>query len=706
MMRKKILLSFIFAIPLVIMVPGWEGVAFGWRADYSDIGISHYPNAIFLLRGVQSGQLPYWSALIFSGYPFAANPLAGIWYPLSWIAYLFPLPLGFNINTLLHMYFSAWGMFLFLRACGNNDYAALVGTFAWELFPKMFAHFGAGHLTLIYALSWTPWLLLAQNRWMKKNHSAGWFSGLIFGMILLADMRWAAYCGVIWVAFGVWEVLISSEKKVSFRERWLPLVRHFVGNGVLSILISASMWLPLLEFSQLSTRRTMTLLDNFTMQLPIDQLMGFFFPNMGGYAEWVVYPGALLLAVIGYSAFIRKNLKKNAFWLLTILGALLLSVGSAFPLNEFIFRLPGLQLLRVPSRAIFLIGLASAVICANFVNAYWVDQREKNKGEVAANLVIVGLAVFGLAISGILWVVGQTLPLPFVWGAGASLMVMIIIMLRVKGRVSARIWSMSLICVTVLDLGTVAMTQFQYRNRDLVLTEKGQVAAYLASELGGGRVYSLDYILPQQTAALYGIEMINGVDPMQLQGYIDYLDQAVGLKAIGYSVVQPPLKSEAVSITQDARDFHLKLNQLDVRFILTDREQVLAGFEFDRIIDGIYIYQNKDVTSRVWLKHADGEQTAINSDAISVANKLAVNVAGPGDVVFSEIDYPGWSAKVDGIESEIRVEDQLFRSVPISAGDHHVELIFRPTNVFIGLALAVCGWLYIANCLLIGHHRV
>jgi len=102
-------------IPLILLIPGWEGFAYSPRSSFSDMVISHYPNAVFLREALQMGQLPLWSPMLFAGYPFAANPLSGLWYFPGWFSLLFSLPLGFNLNLLIHLFFSGLGMWLFLR---------------------------------------------------------------------------------------------------------------------------------------------------------------------------------------------------------------------------------------------------------------------------------------------------------------------------------------------------------------------------------------------------------------------------------------------------------------------------------------------------------------------------------------------------------------------------------------------------------------
>ena len=173
-------------------------------SNYTDIAISHFPNLLFIQHSIiEDHQIPLWSNLIQSGYPFAANPLSGIWYLFGWIAVIFPLPMGININLAIHILFTFIGLFLFLRDENRSYPAAIFGALVFSISTRMFSHLGAGHLTLIYAVSWTPWLLLVTKRytnsslWYKKL-----FPGIIFGFIFTADPRWILPAGLIWFFYS------------------------------------------------------------------------------------------------------------------------------------------------------------------------------------------------------------------------------------------------------------------------------------------------------------------------------------------------------------------------------------------------------------------------------------------------------------------------------------------------------------------------
>ncbi len=68
----------------------------------------------------------------------------------------------------------------------------------------------------------------------------------------------------------------------------------------------------------------------------------------------------------------------------------------------------------------------------------------------------------------------------------------------------------------------------------------------------------------------------------------------------------------------------------------------------------------------------------------------------PAWLVLLDTHYPGWEATVDGAAAPIARANAMFRAVPIQAGEHMVELRYRPDSVRSGtiiscLALVLCG---------------
>jgi hypothetical protein len=68
--------------------------------------------------------------------------------------------------------------------------------------------------------------------------------------------------------------------------------------------------------------------------------------------------------------------------------------------------------------------------------------------------------------------------------------------------------------------------------------------------------------------------------------------------------------------------------------------------------------------------------------------QVEVDQAANGLLVFSEIDYPGWKATIDGKQVPILRTNAILRSVEVPAGQHRVEMRFEPLSVKAGLAIS------------------
>ncbi|MBI5970818.1 MAG: YfhO family protein [Deltaproteobacteria bacterium] len=73
------------------------------------------------------------------------------------------------------------------------------------------------------------------------------------------------------------------------------------------------------------------------------------------------------------------------------------------------------------------------------------------------------------------------------------------------------------------------------------------------------------------------------------------------------------------------------------------------------------------------------------------AIRLKARLPWPGLLVASESYYPGWKVYVDGMEEEILKADYVLRAVPLKAGAHTVEFVYRPASFYAGGVISLIG---------------
>jgi hypothetical protein len=662
-------------------------------AIYSDLAISHYSNAVFLLRAIgEWRQLPLWSPTILGGYPFAANPLSGIWYPPGWLALILPLPLGFNLLVALHLLWGGIGMYLLLREQGLGHRAGLCAALAFEGMPKLFAHFGAGHLSLLYAVPWTPWLLFAWERTRARFEKAqkpageGMVPGVVMGLIFLADPRWALYAGVLW--FG-WAFAHSQDGK-----RVITVLR-LSGQTFLAALVAAPLALPLLEYTLLSSRASLSIQENLVFSLPPERLLGFFFPGIQGHHEWVLYPGALVLLLSAWAILAgpKNSRAEIRFWAYTAVLATLLSLGGHIPGFSLLAGLPGFGLLRVPPRALFASGIALAVLAGYGLEGLLDGSNGRHHRR--AGLALVAMPGFALLMALSVRMLSGELPVGFAWGAAAFLAGGIWLGIRLLFSVKPvpGVWLAGLLLLGLVDLGTVDLTSFVGHGKEAVLAGGEAAASFLSTQPGRFRVYSPSYSLPQQTAARYGLELLDGVDPLHLEYLAAYMDEASGVPRSGYSVTVPPFPSG--SPKEDNRAYRPdpeSLGLMNVAFILAEYDLPVEGLILRARFGETRLYENAHARPRAWVQPSGGGNDHSSSAARVVdwtPNQITLTATGPGLLVLSEVVYPGWQVKVGREPKEVEVAHGLLRGVQIGPGENRVVFQFKPASLLMGGCLSL-----------------
>ena len=178
------------------------------NSPYSDLVLTHWPNAFFFQQSItQDHAWPLWNPNQMIGVPFAANPLSGLWYPPNWLFVLFPITEGFNLLLAAHICFGGVGMMLLARRLGFGAFAMAVSGLGWALGPKTWAHLGAGHVSLVFASAWVPWVIDAavlQTR-RPRAGSLTWLSGT-WALQFLADPRLATFTAVGALGMALWSL--------------------------------------------------------------------------------------------------------------------------------------------------------------------------------------------------------------------------------------------------------------------------------------------------------------------------------------------------------------------------------------------------------------------------------------------------------------------------------------------------------------------
>jgi uncharacterized membrane protein YfhO len=76
--------------------------------------------------------------------------------------------------------------------------------------------------------------------------------------------------------------------------------------------------------------------------------------------------------------------------------------------------------------------------------------------------------------------------------------------------------------------------------------------------------------------------------------------------------------------------------------------------------------------------------------------ELGVRSAAAGYLVLSDLNYPGWSATVDGRPAALLHANAAGRAVAVPGGRHRVRMSFAPASLHHGLIVAAVAALLVA----------
>ncbi|MBI5669031.1 MAG: hypothetical protein HZC41_13585 [Chloroflexi bacterium] len=562
-------------------------------ARYSDAAISHWPSALFLRQSVlERDQFPLWRETIMAGQPFAANPLNKTAYPPQWLVLLLPPALHLNVMIGLHLLIAGMGMNRWALALGLRAESALFAALAYVLSPPLIAHTGAGHLDILYALAWWPWLMWSVRRLLAEIGVAPVLQmALSAALVFLSDVRVSLFAFITAGGYTVWKL-----------RRIRPALPRLVLVGALFLLLTASVTVPLLAWSPYLSRAGLTPDDAGVLALQPGNLLGLLLFAVPPGVETLTYLGlpVLVLAVAGLWT---RGRAARILGIVVFVVVALYALGPNGPLWPLLVRLfPALLWFRVPSRAWLVLALLAPPLAGFGLERLVLLARRLRTGETVAGLKRLRLAVAGFAVALVAaGVFILALPdLPPVIGVGVGLAggaLGLILLLALTGRLAPERVAPVLIALTLLELAGVGLQWLTWRGPEVWLEPQRALAERLVAE-GASRVYSPSYSLEQQVAEVYGLRLFGGVDPFQLTGVVQAVEQGSGVPVRGYSVILPPVDDvTGDDLSQANRDAVINsrvLAEWDVSHVVAAYTIVHPRLEYVGTLDDVNIYRNRD----------------------------------------------------------------------------------------------------------------
>jgi len=401
----------------------------------SDTYEFYAPLARLFADALHSGHIPWWTSMIYGGYPLFADGETAMVYPPNLLAYgLLPANVAFVLLRILAYVVASATMYVFGRVLGRSRWAATIAGLSFG-----FGSYSIGqmqHVNLLACAAWLPLVLASLERAIQTGGTrrcrACAVAGLAIGLQALTPHSAVLIISALTAAGYMLLRLVllpNSHAHLAIpagRTRAWLAVRLLATGGGIGACIGAVQLLPLAALAAQSQRGqgvTYAYATSFSFPPPnlVTLLFPYFFRGGDGtyWSPWfrwdtTMYAGVVpvVFATFAVVTCARRSCRDRRVVALALLGAtgLLLSFGDMTPLKLYgvLWHLPLLSSQRAPSRYLLLPAIALAGLASFGADAFRnrIADRYGDRGHGAGNgwwppvALIVVTGVIGILLEG------------------------------------------------------------------------------------------------------------------------------------------------------------------------------------------------------------------------------------------------------------------------------------------------------------------
>ncbi len=636
-------------------------------------------------------EIPAWNPYTFLGTPLAANIQAGAYQPINILFSFFSFPITWTFLVILQSFFGALFLFIYLRNLGLSVMSAYFGAIVWA-----FCGFSIVWLTW-GTIGWTaaiiPLLLYKIDKIsvLLNDKKVSWItigiSSLLLGasgavIIVSGHVQIALYGLLVSFVYGVYRFWSIQNKA-----RALSVIT--ISVGVL-FLCSYIVWKPFMQYYVLTARSTPINLSNVAgWLLPPTHLLQFIAPDFFGnpstlnywgvwnYGELVGYIGIIPLVFAGSALFFGGV---TTFWSVVLVVSLGVMIES--PLTHMLYgmRIPIFSSLQ-PTRLMVIVDLSLAILSAVGLETLLTKKFTRLNISYAVIFIVFLIVFFFVLYRG--RIVTDLLLMSNFDIAKRNLIIPMILLISFGGvlwvskvvkKVTVRVMVGIIICISILDLFRFGWKFTPFTPLEYFFPQT-KILSFLQSQKKPFRVMSMDdRILPPNTGGYYGIETIEGYDPLYPTDYVSFL---YGSNAVKSGMVQ------RIFTLHDLNNPALRY--FNVRYVLTFDEihnpDYIEVFEegetkvylYSKSLPRVYLSTPEDVKNMIAMTNEFASIERYRDNAMSI--KTSTNVSRIL-VILNRYDT-GWRASIDGGDTNIFRVNELFQGVVVPEGIHTVKLWYK-----------------------------
>ncbi len=716
-----------FFIPLVLFfltifffLPYLISDSIPYAADYSgsDLTELNLPLRFLSAQFLRQGQLPLWTDLLANGFPLLAEAQAGVFYPFNLIFFpLLPFVTAINFSFIINFFLASVFTYLYGRVLKISRQGSILAAIAFS-FSGFFV-FRIKHLNLINAAIWLPLeFYLVERYFLAKKKTLTVISlALIFAIQFFAGHPQISYICIL-TTFIYFIFRFYNFRKLGQKLLWPKVIILWLILGALTFGLVAIQFFPSYEFFQTSSRVGWAAYENvvkysYHPRFILTFLNPYIFGNpaaasylkdnaFGIFWENNVYLGIfpLLLAIYTFIAWWRRQPLMKVF-LFILLFSFFVILGKYNPFLKVVLQiLPGLKLFRFPQRFLLPVVLILSVAAGWGLDLFLskLHQFSQNKDKLKNSkiffsgiaiiiilITIIDLFFFGLNYLGVL-------PISYFNKTKSSEFLK-----QDSGlfRILSYNWADSWQRVYWLSDGWLTAPGLYLEHRE-VLPPNINVFYNIASAddrgwLEGGQADK--ELVNLHTLVSLQKDSINS----ESNAYV-FSSQALkilGLENVKYILSFHNLEGEGLELKREIPQSFLPPLKIYQNSYFLPRafavfKEIVVGNDQEalaRLLESDFepketILIEKDINQQENTTHKDGK-VFINSWKPSIID-IDVNFSQSGFLFLSQVFYPGWRVKVDGVEKEILKANYAFSAVYLDAGKHQVIFYYQPRSFLAG----------------------
>lgn len=667
-----------------------------------------FPIHSFAAEEIRSWRLPFWNPHLYAGAPHLANFQTATLYPPNLAAYLVSSPFSYatlELLALAHYLIASIGTYWLARAIGVGRPASVLAGAIFAYSGFLVAHLG--HYSMLSTAAWAPFVFAAIVGVVRFRS----WSIALAGTVVLTFAILGGHQPMLLLTLtaalvlGMFELWRSAEYPRP--EGWIQLRRDggFCGNigrlafmPIVAVLLAMPVLGPSLAMSRHTVRSSLSYEAASEFSVEPVALLHLVLPTVFGSnptdywgafsnTETWGYAGVLAMGLAAFGLLVWPS-RTRAFWAVVGVVAVLFALGPFASLHGWAYAfVPGYDQIRGAGRGYMFFNLAVALLAGFGLSA--LSTRNERWFPRQARLTRSAVVALGAALA---VTVGFVMPLFAVQVLGTNdpgnrpvialgnvnmLAIWLLLGLGVMVLIHRRAASGGLIVVAVsvvVLLDIFHVTAGFNPTTDPILSgfEHQEAVAFLQDEYRSEGPFRIEAITPRwqpDLARIAGLDDIGGlVDPLALESYAGFLNAA---------------RNDRQS------DQYQSLN---VRYVVSDTEVGAPGDGFDDVLetaDGLVIWEADEWMPRAWMEGSD-RPAAIGENR---PGQLRIDLPpdASGTLIVSQVDYPGWRARADGQELEVRPYNGVLQVIDVPSGSTSIDMSFQPVGWTLWLVLAGLG---------------